>query len=150
MHSPGTMSYSCSLCNAKLWESKELSTSTKANIKFSLCCGEGKVLLSPLGKPPDLLIKLLTGSDAKGKEFRRHLRAYNSTLALCSLRAYNDKKLAKAKHGVYTFRIHGVVHRLIGSLVPRDVKVATFAHVYIHDGTPEAELKYFRLGINML
>ena len=140
-HSLGTMSYSCSLCDAKFWESEKLSTSTKANIKLYLCCGEGKVLLSPLGTPPDLLTKLLTASDTRGKEFRKHIRAYNSSLALCSLGANYDKELATAKHGVYPFRIHGVVHHLIGSLVPRDGKVAAFSQIYIHDGTPEAELE---------
>ena len=135
------MSYSCSLCDAKFWESEKLSTSTKANIKFTLCCGEGKVLLSPLGTPLDQLTKLLTASDTRGKEFRKHIRAYNSSLALCSLGANYDKELATAKHGVYTFRIYAVFHHLIGSLVPRDGKVAAFAQIYVHDGTPEAELE---------
>ena len=34
-HSIGSMSYSCSICDAKFWESEKLSTSTKACAKFS-------------------------------------------------------------------------------------------------------------------
>ena len=40
-HSMGTMSYICSRCDARFWECEKLSTSTKASIKFSLCCGGG-------------------------------------------------------------------------------------------------------------
>ena len=77
--------------HAKFWESEKLSTSTKANIKFFFCCGKGKVILSPLGTPPDLLTKLLTASDTREKEFRKHIHAYSSSLSLCSLGANFDK-----------------------------------------------------------
>ena len=52
-----------------------------------------------------------------------------------------DKGLANAKEGVYTFRIHGVVHRFIGQLMPREGEAPAFTQIYIHYGTPEAELE---------
>ena len=112
------MSYSCPICDAKFWESGKLSTSTKACAKFSLCCGEGKVVLPSLDKLPELLGHLLTAADSRGKDFRDHIRAYTLSLAFCSLGANIDKELANARRGVYTFRIQGVVHHYIGSLVP--------------------------------
>ena len=140
-HSIGSMSYSCSICDAKFWESEKLSTSTKACTKFSLCCGEGKVVLPSLDKLPELLGHLLTATNSRGKYFRDHIRAYNSSLAFCSLGANIDKELANARRGVYTFRIQGVVHHYIGSLVPNCDEAPVFAQIYIHDGTPEAEVE---------
>ena len=86
------------------------STSTKLCSKFSLCCGEGKVVLHPLDKLPELLDHLLTSTNTRGKDFRNHIRAYYSSLAFCSLGANIDKKLANARYGVNTFHIQGVVH----------------------------------------
>ena len=51
----GNMTYDCSYCNATFWEGEKLSTSTKLNSRFSFCCGEGKVVLSPLDKLPELV-----------------------------------------------------------------------------------------------
>ena len=123
------MSYSCSICDAKFWESEKLSTSTKACTKFSLCCG--KVNLPSLDKLPELLGHLLTATNSRGKDFRDHIRAYNSSVAFCSLGANIDKELANARHGVYTFRIQGVVHNYIGSLVPNCDEPPVFAQIYI-------------------
>ena len=44
---------------------------------------------------------------------------YKSALAFGSLGVNIDKELASAGSGVYTFRIHGVVHHYIGQLTPR-------------------------------
>ena len=143
-HSIGSMSYSCPICDAKFWESEKLSTRTKASAKFTLCCGEGKVVLPSLDILPELLGHLLTVTDSRGKDFRNHIRAYNSSLAFCSLGANIDKELANARRGVYTFRIQGVVHHYIGSLIPNRDEAPAFAQIYIHEGTPEAKLKTVR------
>ena len=84
---------------------------------------------------------LLTATDRRGRAFREHIRAYNSALAFASLGDNLDKVSASARCGVYTFRIHGVVHHCIGQLTPRAGEVASFAQIYIHDGTPEGELE---------
>ena len=109
--------------------------------KVFLCCGEGKVVLPSLNILPELLGHLLTATNSRGKDFRDHIRAYNSSLAFCSLGANIDKELANARRGVYTFRIQGVVHHYIGSLVPNCDEAPVFAQIYIHDGTPEAEVE---------
>ncbi len=109
-HSGGDMTFSCSLCLAKFWEGEKLSGSTKLCCKFSLCCGDGKVVLPPVASHPELLMHLLTATDPRSRAFRAQIRAYNSALAFASLGVNLDKSLANAKQGVYTFRIHGVVH----------------------------------------
>ncbi|KAI6646942.1 hypothetical protein LOD99_9036 [Oopsacas minuta] len=46
-----------------------------------------------------------------------------------------------AKLGMYTFCIHGVVHHLIDRLIPEVGEPPKFAQIYIHEGTPDAELE---------
>ena len=104
-HSGGSITYSCSVCQAKFWAGEKLSGCTKSCYKFSLCCGEGKVVLLPAAPHPELLMHLLTATDPRGRAFREQIRAYNNALAFASLGANLDKGLANAKRGVYTFRI---------------------------------------------
>ena len=40
----GNMTYHCSYGHTKFWEGEKFSKSTKQVSKFSLCCGEGKVV----------------------------------------------------------------------------------------------------------
>ena len=76
-HSIGSMAYSYPLCDTKFWESEELPTSSKGCAKFSLCCGEGKVVLPSSDKLPELGHRF-TATDSRGKYFRDHIRAYKS------------------------------------------------------------------------
>ena len=57
LYSIGSMSYSCSFCDEKFWESEKLLASTKSCLKFSFCCGQSQVVLPPLATPPDLLLQ---------------------------------------------------------------------------------------------
>ena len=127
----GAIEFICPLCGARFWKSEKLSTSTKSCYKFSLCCGQGKVVLPPLASPPEMLMHLLTAADKRGREFRDKIRAYNSALAFASLGVNLDKELANARRGVYTFRIQGVVHHYIGQLTPREGQDPSFAQIYI-------------------
>ena len=140
-HSIGRMNYNCTFCDAQFWEGEKISTSTKVCSKFSLSCGEGRFVLPPLSRLPELLDHLLTANDTRGKDFRNSIRAYNSSLAFCSLGANIDKELANARRGVDTFSIQGVLHNYIGSLVANCGETPVFAQIYIHDGTPEAEVE---------
>ena len=72
---------------------------------------------------------------------KRNITRNNSALAFASLGVNLDKELASIRCEVYTFRIHGVVHHYIGQLTPRVGETASFAQIYIHDGTPEGELE---------
>ena len=95
----------------------------------------------PLDKLLELLDHFLTTTNTRAKDFRSHIRTYNSSLALCSLGANIDNELANAKRGVYTFRIQGIVHHYIGNLLPNRDEAPIFAQIYMHDGTPEAEVE---------
>ena len=113
------MTFPCSYCSAKFWQSEKLSISTKDWFNFSLCCGQGKVVLPTLATPPEMLRRLLTTADKQDRNFRDHIRVYNSVLVFASLDVNLVRELANARRGVYTFRIHGVIHHYIGQLTPR-------------------------------
>ena len=68
-HSSGSLTFSCSVCLAKFWESEKLSGSTKLRYKFPLCCGDGKVVLPSIASHPELLMHLLTAADPRGRRF---------------------------------------------------------------------------------
>ena len=66
-------------------------------------------------------------------QFRKFSRKYNSAFAFTSLGVKLDQELANARNGVYTFRIHGQVSHLIGSLTPADGRAEEYAQIYILD-----------------
>ena len=140
--SVGSMTFSCTFCDAKFWEREKSSSSTRLFPKFPLCCGQAKVVPPSLDTPPDLLAHMLTAGDTRGRAFRDNIRTYNSALASASLGVNLYNQLTKAKRGVYTLRIHGTVHHYIGQLMPREGQAPAFAQIYIHEGTPEAEAEY--------
>ena len=115
------------------------------NMGFWRCIfrkSQGKVVIPGLtSSSPELLMNLLMATDSRGRAFGVHIRAYNSALAFASLGVNLDKVLASARCGMYTLLIHGGVHHYIGLLIPRAGEVASFAQIYIHDGTPEGELE---------
>jgi hypothetical protein len=111
----------CEHCNALLWEKE----------RFTLCCSKGAIdnhLLIPLETPP--VLKELYTSDARdAKQFREHIRTYNSGLAMVSMKV-KQKTLAATGPPVYI--IHGLMTRRHGSLLPTDAADA-FLQSYLYD-----------------
>ncbi len=87
---------SCQRCHALMWEGEELSSSTKYNKKYSLCCLNGAIDL-PKTKPiPTEILELLTHNDKEAKEFRKSIRLYNNLLSFTSTSAKVDENLLKS------------------------------------------------------
>ena len=110
---------------------EKLSSCTKLCLKFSICCENGKVVLSSVASCPVLLMHLPTASDKRGKGFRRRSEPTTVLLPVLLLAANIDNGLANAKQGVYTFRIHGVVYHCIGQLLPKDNEAPEHAQIYM-------------------
>jgi len=57
---------------------REFDKSKRGNqVEFSICCGKGKVQLSLLQKPPQLLTSLLSGEDHSSRNFLQNIRLFN-------------------------------------------------------------------------
>jgi len=134
-HDLGGMDRTCQKCGALHWlcERVQKRGSTDINPLFGMCCGDGSVQLPPLPPPPDALKNLFLGSTEEARQFREHIRQYNSALAFTSLRAKIDDSVNRGGGGPPVFRIHGELHHQIGSLLPSDGQAPVYAQLYILD-----------------
>ncbi len=83
----------CGFYSAKMWIKERLAKSTNNNPQFSLCCKNGKVLLSNLPTTPQELEVLLTSKESSAVRFRDQIRMYNLVLAFTSLGAKVDESV---------------------------------------------------------
>ncbi len=58
-HTLGEMTTVCGKCSALHFLEECATSSSRANLKFTLCCVQGKVTLPPLAPPPEPLRRLL-------------------------------------------------------------------------------------------
>ncbi len=68
----------CGKCNALHFLEECAASSSRANLKFTLCYAQGKVTLPPLAPPPEPLWRLLTSNKVDAKGFRQRIRSYNN------------------------------------------------------------------------
>ena len=132
-HSLGEMSIECSHCHALHWKAESLSSSTIADIKFGMCCYQGKISLPSLHPPPIELHNYLTGQDPVAKEFRNRIRNYNYALSMTSVGRNLNYSINQGGGGPYTFVLQGQLNHLSGSLLPAEGVPPVYAQLYIHD-----------------
>jgi hypothetical protein len=101
--------------------SKNMSSASnvvKCKIVYNLCCKGGKINLKTYKKSPEPLCKLLRfDGDAQAKQFLRQIRSYNCLFAFTSLGAAVDRTINNGT-SPYVFKINGIVHYRIGTLLP--------------------------------
>jgi transcription elongation factor Elf1 len=132
----GDMSIRCPFCQALHWRAETLKKhSSIANPKFGMCCYKGTISIPSLQPPPVDLYQLLTNQDQVAKDFRHHIRTYNSALAMTSVGRMLDTSINQGGRGPYTFRLHGeLIHRAGSLLPPEDGNtLPTYAQLYIYD-----------------
>ena len=143
----GGPTHECPYCGAAFWFQERVKTASivsKRKIVYNLCCRGGKINLKPFKKPPAPLADFLRfDGDARSKRFLRQIRSYNSLFAFTSLGAAVDKTINNGT-APYVFKINGVVHHRIGSLMPHNGSRPKFAQLYIYDTEHEAQN---RLGL---
>jgi hypothetical protein len=118
---------------------KSTSAVSQRRIVYNLCCKGGKIQLPKLRSPPEPLATLLNfNGDARSKRFLRQIQSYNSMFAFTSLGATIDR-LINTGNAPYVFKINGVVHHRIGSLLPSSGSPPKFAQLYIYDPQNETQ-----------
>jgi hypothetical protein len=168
MDNLGEMNVRCPHCGALHWEREKLAGPSRVNRPlFGSCCLQGKICLPHPHPPPPLLHRLLTvhshspnesgAFKARALEFRTNIRRYNSALAFVSVGTrVNDGFVNHANQhipgaGPYTFRVHGVLHHRIGSLLPQQGVQPSYAQLYIYDPRDDAarhQMNQFRMDRN--
>jgi hypothetical protein len=76
----------------------------------------------------------------KANKFMQHIRQYNSLFAFTSLGVHIDRSINTGDRP-YVFRINGVVHHCIGSLLPEPENQSQYAQLYIYDTEHEVANK---------
>ena len=131
----GTMSVACNFCGAMKFP-KEKSRTT-------ICCSDGKVPLDPFPKPPEALMNLWMGSDAKSRLFKAHARQLNNAVCLSSLQVKERDPGGFNPSVVF----QGRVHNRAGALLPADGEQPVCAQLYVYDSELESIQRYQNLRI---
>ncbi|ONM29716.1 putative replication protein [Zea mays] len=138
----GGPSDECPHCGAVFWfqeRVKSLSAVSQRRLVYNLCCRGGKIVLEPYRCPPSPLCDLLRfDGDSRARRFLRQIRSYNSLFAFTSLGAVVDRSINNGT-APYVFKINGVVHHRIGSLLPNHGLRPQFAQLYIYDTEHEVQ-----------
>jgi hypothetical protein len=79
------MNVVCPHCQALHWDAEKLSSSTRANVKFGMCCLQGQVDLPAFPDPPLDLRNLLRGLSDYSARFFKNIRQLNNAFAFTSL-----------------------------------------------------------------
>jgi hypothetical protein len=128
-HTLGEMTTVCGKCGALHFLEERAASSSCANPQFTLCYAQGKVTMPPLAPPPEPLRRLITGKKMDAKDFRHHIRSYNSALAFTSVGANLDTSVAQPNN--YTYHLRGELYHRMGSLLPQLGEARKFAQLYI-------------------
>ena len=129
----GYMDVECQYCGA-LKFSREASTT---------CCSEGKISLEPFPRPPEDLMKLWIGEDAKSRLFREHSRMVNNAVCLSSLKV----KLRTFQRFSPSIVFQGRVQHRAGALLPADGETPRFAQLYVYDPVMETTQRFENMVI---
>ena len=122
-----------------------LSSYVQKRIVYHSCCRGGRISL-PKNRPfpPPLCDLIRFNGGPASNTFMKLIRQYNSMFAFTSLGVDIDRSINTGR-GPYIFRINGVVHHRIGSLIPVEGNRPQYAQLYIYD--TENELRN-RLSIH--
>jgi hypothetical protein len=144
----------CKWCHAEVWyEERAEKSKYHVDPEFSICCQKGQVELPLIGKPPDLLLSLINGSDHRSKHFKENIRAYNSMFAFTSMGG-KIKDSINDGGGPPQFILGGQNYHRIGSLLPQPGTTPKFAQLYIYDTQHEVEnrvahFRYIKLDFSL-
>ncbi|GBM29649.1 hypothetical protein AVEN_125296-1 [Araneus ventricosus] len=78
-----------------------------------------KILLPEILNPPEILKDLLTSDSLESKNYRKHIREYNSDLAFASMGAQIKPPPGT---GPYCYRIHGQIYHVVSPLYSNNNK----------------------------
>ncbi|RPA93435.1 hypothetical protein L873DRAFT_1777753, partial [Choiromyces venosus 120613-1] len=131
----------CPDCGALHWISERIVHRGKRNPKFESCCKHGDLKLPLLEELLEPLKSLINGQESVAKEFRKHLRQWNSAFAFTSVSHNMDNRDEVAGAGVQTFQVHGELYHLQGPLRPQAPQDACYSQMYLYDPEYSAELR---------
>ena len=128
----GRMDVKCDACKAYHWLDERVKHSSGSHPVFSHCCHHNKIRLPPLPPPPRRLRKLLTSSSKHARQFRKHIRQYNSALAFTSFTAKQDD-VNSTHRGPWVWKSGYTIYHRAGTLFPDSAASPKYAQLYFYD-----------------
>lgn len=139
----GRMQVTCEYCKAFHWIEERLKHSSTSHPVFSHCCHHNKVRLPALPLPPPKLRYLLTSSSTDARQFREHIRQYNSALAFTSFTAKEDN-MNKTGRGPWVWKSGYTIYHRAGNLFPDTAASPKYAQLYFYDPNDALQLRMER------
>lgn len=113
----GLMTHICIYCDALKYPKESP----------GMCCMSGKIILTKLKEPPQVLMQYLYGKTHESKHFMKNIRKYNSAFQMTS---FGATKIFNKENYLPTFKIQGQVYHTIGSLLPEKTNDPKFLQIY--------------------
>ena len=127
-YSCGGLVLHCRFCDALMFK-EEKTSGTQIQPNFAICCNSGSIRIPQIREVPSNLQELFNGVTPISKYFLKNSRRFNSAMAMCSMKA-DDATLAG---GVASYRVHGVVYRLLGPAQNSTQQEPTCLQTYFYD-----------------
>ena len=105
---------------------------TEPDASLICCCGKNLALATIFREPaPEPINTMLAGFQLppRTKQFRDHIRAYNSALQMAS----SGIHVASPRQGISMIAVTGAIYHLLGPLLANTPEQAKFAQLYIID-----------------
>ena len=139
----GKNEYKCFGCNALMFKGELHKGVLGRDAKFSMCCAYGSIQLPDIQPPPEELQHLLTSDDARSKEFRTHIRMYNSAVAFASI-GVDFGSVFNFNNGPPVYKLNGQMYHSLGHILPGPGKKPQFSQLYVYDIQNELENRHNR------
>ena len=139
----GLMDRICPHCQSFMWLGERTGGSS-TQPQFGICCLSGKIIIPAVPDPLAILMGLNTNNDVQSKQFRKNIRKFNSGMAMASMKT-NDATLAG---GLASYRIQGVVYRMIGPPRNSDDQQPACLQTHFFDTEEQVRLRSVRQPLN--
>lgn len=96
-----------------------------------MCCKGGKVTISQVSAPDELL-QLFLVTSTEGRYFRQHIRSYNHVMSFTSLGVHVDESLVATGRAIYTFHAQGTIYKIGGFHLNQGSR-SRYLQLYIYD-----------------
>ncbi|KAI5407181.1 hypothetical protein KIW84_053433 [Lathyrus oleraceus] len=103
-----------------------------------MCCKGGKVTISQVSAPDELL-QLFLDSSIECRHFRQHIRSYNHVMSFTSLGVHVDESLVATGRGIYAFHAQGAIYHKIEGFHPNQGSRPRYLQLYIYDTDNELQ-----------
>ncbi|KAN0083724.1 hypothetical protein V8E54_002812 [Elaphomyces granulatus] len=131
----GRMDVECRHCGALHWRA-EVTPPNKPNVmpRFTMCCKNGGIAFTDaaIPDPPPILRALFSDRSKEARDFRTHIRQFNSALSYASIGYEPDRRL-RPEELQYLFQMQGSIYHMQGPLTTEANRTPIFTQLYFLD-----------------